>query len=389
MAFWLTFNPSYEYLPVPEDMLLTEQQKEEEAFTMSERHSIIAGEIRTMMTVEALEDFYSIHAPGKMDDVPELLSRYDHAELVLLLQGKYGDSPPVWEVPELQADVWEEHLQDHVYEDDDEDEEAEKEKEKEDARQQAGGQIILSIQALQDFYSEYAPEKFADAEIILANVQGQELVLIEALQSQYGASPEHSFAPTERRVSAFDGVVAPAVHLVITLDSLQEFYSRHNPDKVRACAAILRDCYGKEAEMVEALEEIYGEAPKATLSKAPSKVYVVVTVESLQDFYSVHAPVKIDDAAEILYNLAGQEAEMIEALREKYGDVPVHKTVVLDDKGAAEVRSARATSRAQRYDGHRISMSDDFGFSNPLAMGGGTAAGDNTERKGECFIHWL
>jgi hypothetical protein len=369
MEFWLTFNPSYEYFPIPEHMLVSEKEKEEEAFKMTERQSIIAGKIRTVMTQEALEDFYSVHAPEKITDVPELLGRYDHAELVLLLQGKYNDSPPVWEVPELQADVWEEHLQDHVQE------EWEDEYDEEETRfdgEEGVGAITLSLEALQNFYSQYAPEKVADAEIILTNVQGQELVLIEALKSQYGAAPEHSFASTERRHSAFaTGPAAPEIHLVITLDALREFYSHHAPDKVRDCAAILRTCRGKEAEMVEALEEKYGAVPAATLAKAPSKVHVVVTVDALQDFYSVHATDKINDAAEILYNLTGQEAEMVEALREKYGDVPVHTTVVLDDKERLEVRAARAKSNAQRYNGHRITEGDDFGFSNPLAMGGG------------------
>jgi hypothetical protein len=310
-------------------MLLTEKEKEHTAFgnEMERRESVIGGRIRTVITLEALEDFYDIYAPEKVGSAAELLGRYAHGELVLLLKGKYGDSPAVWEVPELEKEVWEEHLRDHVeYEHDDWDEIGGS-----TAEQLEGGVIELQLEALRKFYTIHAPEKVADAAIILENIRGRELVLIEALRNTYGAAPEYTQAHV---------IAAPAVHLVVTLDSLQDFYSRHAPEKVRDAAAILHSVHGHEAEMIEALQAKYGDAPAASLAKVPSKLHVVVTVESLQQFYSIYNPAKVDTAAQILYDLSSQEAEMVEALLEKYGDAPEHTMVMAEEnEGGREFRS--------------------------------------------------
>jgi hypothetical protein len=55
-----------------------------------------------------------------------------------------------------------------------------------------------------------------------------------------------------------------------------------------------------------------------------------ITVEALQQFYRIHAPEKIGDAAEILRQLDGQDDVTIQAFRKKYGAVPVRRMKAKD-----------------------------------------------------------
>ena len=162
-GFWLTFRVSHKHLPVPRELLMTHNEQVDQAFTMTKRQSILGGRIRVVLTLEALQDFFASYAPELVDEAEEILASEDHSQLVGRLQEQYGESPAVWEVPDLESE--------------------------------GEGELVveLTLEALQAFYSHYAPEKVDDAALILDNVQGQEMDLLEALQSEYGACPEFTF----------------------------------------------------------------------------------------------------------------------------------------------------------------------------------------------------
>jgi hypothetical protein len=143
-----------------------------------------------------LVNFYSKHEPSKVPKVDVFLSSLPHDRIDARLLDKYGVS--VWHpngvatsrASQLSPDQELMQKRERLL--------AEKakltaklgERNAPTRAKQPATRVILTLKALEDFYSIYSPERVERAAQILEQTRGQESELVVALRGKYGAAPE-------------------------------------------------------------------------------------------------------------------------------------------------------------------------------------------------------
>ena len=128
------------------------------------------------------------------------------------------------------------------------------------------------------------------------------------------------------RVTSLRGDAPPPTEAQKARAVLTAIWSTHAPEKLRTIDAVLLKYAGREAVMVAALNRKYSDAPPPTEAQ---KARAVITA-----IWSTHAPEKLPTLDAVLLKYAGREAVMVAALRQKYGETratPAAPAAVLSD----------------------------------------------------------
>jgi hypothetical protein len=178
---------------------------------------------------ERLRDFYELHNPSLLREVPGLLGRYKGREKILIvkLEEKYdADFIPLKSFRPVYASAMTPYLKTN--------------------------EPTVDFEAqLRDFYEGNNPAMMHEIPGLLDRYRGREGLLIEKLEKKY----KTSFITSKKPVQHSDVSLAlPPVEFEV---QLRDFYIRHNPGMMDEIPGMLERYRGRERLLKEKLEDKY------------------------------------------------------------------------------------------------------------------------------------
>ena len=304
-------------------------------------------------TLYQLIALYAEKEPAKLHNIPQILKQYPtlekQAELMSKLADKYNDKVPFREPPPLPTvdPVYKEKLTKFFTIVDPKsvpgvDEMILLLKVEGDSLESYVHQLairhpehaaILGVQTsapaqkdyaalLRTFFQTHNPENLPRIPQLLQQWVGREESLLQALAEKFKAAA--STTQLQQQYITQEEILRNPYY-----SRLQEYYSKHNPEKKEAALCeLIRNHWGKEEELVTKLVKKYGEPfpteEEANAFRRDVQDSMIVTEgenpykKILVELYQKHNPVKIPGIDELLRTYAGTEEELISKIRAKY-----------------------------------------------------------------------
>jgi len=210
---------------------------------------------------------------------------------------------------------------------------------------------------LVEFYKIHNPEKMKNVDSLLEKCKGKEDELLEKIQKSYKVEGQ---LPTLTYIIN-DKPLKEAPREASYRDTLVEFYSKFNREKLKDVDMILKKYEGKEGKLFDLLEKSYGASPTNIRNSRTSKmaphhqvrISNKTTVQNLApvpemgslkenphraklvEFYFQHNPKKVEEVDMILKKYDGKETKLFRLLEKAYNVSLLSSDIAIEHQQSA------------------------------------------------------
>jgi hypothetical protein len=188
------------------------------------------------------------------------------------------------------------------------------------------------------FFDAYDPARIDNVDVILENYTNRVEALFQNLEQEYGPEPPYYPAPTARES---------------TRKRILAFYAKYNPTKTSTVDTIVETFEGREGELFRQLVSKYGAEPLPDDAETDPEIEARVTA-----FYTKYRPNRLSQVPSVLEQWKDREGELIEHLREKYGDEPTPGEEVTDGPVSTKSYRDRAIALYEKYNSPKVHRVD-------------------------------
>jgi hypothetical protein len=231
------------------------------------------------------------------------------------------------------------------------------------------GAVTITEQALTDFYLQYSPDRVDNVANVIQESKGNEHDLLDGLMEKYGAIPaveggvytsadESTDASTDGSADGASAEVdgdGATEELDSSEDSSEDSSSGCDNDDCDAATTDCQEDLAQEPPFICACKAEFPVQDGPTTCKAatddqdgivfdegegssdegaampPAGVNVELTEEALSAFYEQYSPDRVKNVPNVIEESKGHVQDLLDALQDKYGDVPEYLEVGSDD----------------------------------------------------------